>query len=139
MSDLLLRTTALGSSFDEQDSYVFLAAMQKEPWQLYSSKNYPLDVIVELIDNYIRLQASVDLSHMGMPKFWSPDPVGSFRYVMDKDESFLPYFSYKPVEGFLVQGSYWSNGFYYLVSNQDFLLEANLFIDLQTKLDYNYP
>jgi hypothetical protein len=39
----------------------------------------------------------------------------------------------------LVQGAYWSNGFYYLVSHLDFIVEANLFVDLATKEQYNYP
>jgi len=57
---------------------------------------------------------------------------------MNADQSYSSYLSYKPLEGYLVHGSYWSNGLYYLVSTKEFLIEANLYIDLQTKLDYNY-
>lgn len=138
MSDLFLKTLAMEPTFDEQDSYVFLASKQLEPWQIYSSKDMPVDKVVQMIDNFTMLQASVDLSHMGMPKFWTVQPLGSFRYVMNSEGSFESYTSYKPVQGYLVQGAFWSNGFYYIVSVKDFILEANLFIDFQTKLDYNY-
>jgi hypothetical protein len=58
---------------------------------------------------------------------------------MTNDNSWAEISRLDPNPGFLVQGAYWSNGFYYLVSNDDFLLEANLFVDLFTKEQYNYP
>lgn len=139
MTDLLARTHLLEPTFDEQDSFVYLASMYREPWLIYSSRDYPIDEVVNLIESFVMLHASVELVHMGIPRLWSPISIGSFRYVMTENQTWTDYLPYKPLPGYLVEGAYWSNGLYYLVSYQDFLLEATLFVDSQTKLDYNYP
>lgn len=139
MSNLLLKTSIIESDYDEEDSHFFLQTMQaRNDWFSYSSKEYPIDDVISAIETYIMLHATVDLSAVLQGKFWTPKPVGGFRYKMTEDGSWASVVDYKPVPGFLVQGAYWSNGFYYLVSNGDFLLEANLFVDLFTKEQYNY-
>ena len=71
-------------------------------------------------------------------KFWTPIPYIIFRYVMDDTGGWHHVSEFKPFDGYTVQGAAWSNGFYYIVSNKDFLLEANLFVDIHTKEQYNY-
>lgn len=139
MSNLLLKTSIIESNYDEEDSHFFLQTMQQaNDWFTYSSKEYSIDDVISAIETYIMLHATVDLSTVLQGKFWTPKPVGAFRYKMIEDGSWASVSEYKPVPGFIVQGAYWSNGFYYLVSNGDFLLEANLFVDLFTKEQYNY-
>lgn len=139
MITLLQKTSIIESSYDEEDSHYFLENIQKENvWYSYSSKDYSIDDVTSAIESFITLHASVKLKNQLFTTFWTPKPIGAFRYLMTKDNSWAEISTIKPNDGFLVQGAYWSNGFYYLVSSEDFLLEANLFVDLFTKDQYNY-
>jgi hypothetical protein len=139
MITLLQKTTILESSYDEEDSNYFLETIQKDYSILYSSKEYPIDVVIESINSFILLHATISMPNEGYGKFWSAKPIGAFRYVLNADGSLGQYSIIRPLTGYLVQGAYWSNGFYYLVSHLDFIVEANLFVDLATKEQYNYP
>ena len=139
MITLLQKTTILESSYDEEDSNYFLETIQKDYSILYSSKEYPIDAVIESINSFILLHATISMPSKGYGKFWSAKPIGVFRYVLNQDGSLGQYSIIKPLTGYLVQGAYWSNGFYYLVSHLDFVVEANLFVDLATKEQYNYP
>lgn len=139
MSDLLHKTSVQESSFDAQDSHFFLRSLQFEKqWYSYSSKDRSLEDVVSAIETYILLHATIDFPNKGFVKFWTPKPLGSFRYVMDQNGDWHDVSIFDPHPGYTVQGSYWQNGFYYLVSHDDFLLEANLFVDYATKNSYNY-
>jgi hypothetical protein len=138
MITLLQKASIIESSYDEEDSHYFLENIQKDIWYSYSSKEYPIDTITSAIESFISHQATVDLPDQAIKRFWTQKPIGAFRYKMLQDGSWASISSYDKTPGFLVQGSYWTNGFYYLVSNQDFLIEANLYIDLFTKEQYNY-
>jgi hypothetical protein len=139
MISLLQKTSIIESSYDEEDSHYFLENIQKDQsWYLYSSRDYSIDQITSAIESFITLQATVKLKNELFNNFWTPKPIGAFRYKMTNDNSWAEISKLDPNLGFLVQGAYWSNGFYYLVSNDDFLLEANLFVDLFTKEQYNY-
>jgi hypothetical protein len=139
MVTLLQKTSLLETSYDEEDSSYFLETIQKDYSISYSSKDYSIDTISESINTFILLHATISLPNKGYGKFWSAKPIGSFRYILNADGSCGLCSTIKPPSGYLVQGAYWSNGFYYLVSHLDFLIEANLFIDLATKEQYNYP
>jgi len=139
MISLLQKTSIIESSYDEEDSHYFLENIQKDQsWYSYSSRDYSIDQITSAIESFCTLQATVKLKNELFNNFWTPKPIGAFRYIMTNDNSWAEISKLNPNPGFLVQGAYWSNGFYYLVSNQDFLLEANLFVDLFTKEQYNY-
>ena len=102
------------------------------------SKKYSLDIIVSTIELFVLSHAKVQIPMDNMGLFWSPNPIGIFKYRMLEDGFWSPLKAIHPKSGYDVQGAYWSNGFYYLVSNEDFLLEANLFIDQDTKEKYKY-
>jgi hypothetical protein len=57
---------------------------------------------------------------------------------MDEQLNWHSFSEFSPFNGYTVQGCDWSNGFYYIVSNKDFIIEANLYIDYQTKDQHNY-
>lgn len=140
MPTLLELTSSMESSYDEEDSHYFLSNYQfLKEWNCYSSKVYPIDEVVSLIETYILLHASVDIQQVGLSKFWTPKSLGVFRYVMDSEGSWHHVLKFNPFPGYTVQGQYWNNGFYYIVSSKDFLLEANLFVDNHTKIFHNYP
>jgi len=80
---------------------------------------------------------------------WSIAPINIFRYKLTKDFTYdllhYPAELYS-VDGYIVEGAYWSNGFIYQVRFEDFnkvnylneVLEINLYIDIKTKYNYGY-
>jgi hypothetical protein len=138
MSSLLENTNLLEPFFDEEDSYYYLENIINKPWFGYTSKDSSLEDVVGSIETFINLHACVYMPQKGFPKFWTPTPIHTFKFIMDKEMNWKPILKLKPYQGFLVQGAAWSNGFYYLVSDKDFLIEANLYIDIQTREQYNY-
>jgi hypothetical protein len=46
---------------------------------------------------------------------------------------------YKNTPGYIVEGMYWDNGFFYLVRDQDKIIQSKMFIDLETKQRAAYP
>jgi hypothetical protein len=135
---ILEKTSILEASLDEEDSYYFLSKITNQDFFSYSSKEIPLESVLSSIENFILLHASVSLHEKGLGKFWSPTPIQVFRFVMDSDMGWHHVSQFKPFDGYLVQGCYWTNGFYYLVSYKDFILEASLYVDKETKMTYNY-
>lgn len=139
MLTLLDRISSVETTLDEEDSWWFLKNMQfQQDWNCYSSKNYSLDIIVSTIELFVLSHAKVQIPMENMGLFWSPNPIGIFKYRMLEDGSWSALKAIDVKPGYNVQGAYWSNGFYYLVSSDDFLLEANLFVDHDTKEKYKY-
>jgi len=138
MITLLQKTDALDPSMDEEDSHFFLQVLLKKSWNPYSSKDISIDNVISAIDSFVMLHATVDLPDKLAIKLWTPKPVGVFKYVMDSEGGWHHILELKPFHGYLVQGAYWTNGFYYIVSFEDFLIEANLYVDDKTKHQYNY-
>ena len=138
MEHLLQKTSIMDSTLDEEDSYYYLTQLMSKEWYSYTSKDRSIDDVVAAVETFIMLHACVTLPDKGFAKFWTPTPVGVIRYVMDDEMKPHPVSEFKPFNGYTVQGCYWSNGFYYLVSNKNFLIEASLYVDLQTKEQYNY-
>jgi hypothetical protein len=138
MITLLQKTTILEPSMDEEDSHFFLQNIMKKNWNSYSSRNISIEEVTSAIESFVLLHALVDLPDKFGITFWTPKPIGVFRYVMDNHLSWHQILEFNPFDGYLVQGAYWSNGFYYIVSYEDFILEANLYVDDRTKEQYNY-
>lgn len=138
MSELLHRTTLFESTLDEEDSHLYLSVIQHQNWFKYSSTDISINDICSAIDTFVLLHASISYPEKDISKFWTPIPYIIFRYVMDDTGGWHHVSEFKPFDGYTVQGAAWSNGFYYIVSNKDFLLEANLFVDIHTKEQYNY-
>lgn len=138
MTDLLHRTNLYESTLDEGDSHYYLSVVQQKDWFKYSSNDISIDTVCSAIDTFVLLHASMSYPEKDITRFWTPIPYIVFRYVMDDSGNWHEVSEFKPFDGYTVQGASWSNGFYYLVSNKDFLLEANLFVDIHTKEQYNY-
>lgn len=138
MEQLLEKTSIMEATLDEEDSFYYLMNIVLDDWHSYTSRNRPLIEVASAIETFILLHARVNIGDSTFNRFWSPTPIGVFRYVMDEYMNPHVISEFKPFDGYTVQGCYWSNGFYYLVSNKDFLIEANLYVDLQTKEQYNY-
>jgi hypothetical protein len=138
MITLLQKTSILDSSLDEEDSHFFLQTLFNKNWNCYSSKDIPIEEVTSAIESYVLLHAAVDMPDKLGIKIWTPKPIGVFRYCMDAQLNWHHVLEINPFHGYLVQGAYWSNGFYYIVSYEDFLIEANLYVDDLTKEQYNY-
>lgn len=70
-------------------------------------------------------------------------PLGTFRYMLHEDLSYSNYYTPKRKPGYVVEGSYWSNGMYYQVREDD---DENLqihqivfYVDQLTKKMSRYP
>lgn len=139
MQNIILdKTSIMEPSLDEEDSWYFLSKIIDQDWSCYSSKDLPLDSVIESIQTFVMLHACVMLHDKGLGKFWTPTPIEVFRYIMDENLDWKFVSEFKPFDGYTVQGCYWVNGFYYLVSYKDFILEASLYVDHETKTTYNY-
>jgi hypothetical protein len=46
-------------------------------------------------------------------------PLGVFRYMIHEDLSYSNYYTPRRKPGYVVEGSYWSNGMYYQVREDD--------------------
>jgi hypothetical protein len=133
-------------TFDEEDSFHILKDLQiYDKWICYSSKDYPLKNVEELANTFCFAHGMVSLSKDPQKiedpanYFWSSVPLGVFRYKMLDDGSWDNVTIFSKKKGYTVEGLYWLNGFCYLVKNDTFLLEVNLFIDKHTKDRYSYP
>ena len=138
MNFLLEKTTAIESTFDEEDSHFYLSSLMAKQWHSYSSNDRPLDDVVQAIQTFVLLHACIFLPDKELSRFWSPTPLSVFKFIMDNQLNWHPFSHFSPYNGYTVQGCDWSNGFYYIVSNEDFVIEANLHVDFQTKEQYNY-
>jgi len=138
MDFLLEKTSFLEATFDEEDSHFYLSHLISKQWYCYTSKDRPLDDVVEAIQLFITLHACISLSDKELSRFWSPTPLSVFKFIMDEKLSWHPLSEFSAFDGYTVQGCDWSNGFYYIVSYKDFVIEANLYVDHQTKDQYNY-
>jgi hypothetical protein len=139
MPTLLEKTGILESTLDEEDSHFFLSSLLKDTiYHGYRSDDFSVEEVTQSIETFVLLHAAVSFAEKDIPKFWTPQPLVVFKFVMDQDLSWHHISEFKPFDGYLVQGASWTNGFYYIVSYKDFLIEANLYVDPATKEQYNY-
>lgn len=130
------------STLDSENSYYFLRDyILYKPWHVYSTKHYSSDVVFHLCKLFTSSQGQVFLAHLNpnSPMIWSSAPLGIFRYRMDNDNYWQEVGYLNKIKGYLVEGAYWNNGFFYQVKDKETIIEMNLFIDDQTSIRYNYP
>lgn len=136
-------------SLYEEDSYYFLAFYQAyKDWLIYDSKEIGISGVKALVDTFVSFHGKIPFPSLIsdnfekdqiVPKFWSAVPLGIFKYKMIESGTYHLLDSVKPVPGFLVEGAYWDNGFFYIVKNDDNIIEIKLFIDRETKSIHGYP
>lgn len=124
----------------EEESYRFLYYYQlSSPWYVYDSDILSKEFVIPLITSFVSFHGKILFPEkVGIDSsYWSPSPLGIFRFLLQEDFSYNIISPYQV--GYIVEGCYWSNGFYYSVYDSDNMIQAKLFVDEQTKLTYNYP
>ena len=130
------------ASFDAETSYSFLREYRMySDWNIYSTKNYASEIILHLARSFSLSHGQVNLIDLRetSESIWSINPLGVFRYRMDSNNSWQDVGYLNKIQGYLVEGAYWNNGFFYQVIDNKEVLEINLFIDETTRIRYNYP
>lgn len=129
------------ASFGAESSYYFLMFYQKYyDWNVYSSDVLGVDQVNKLILLYSALHGKVNISSKeeSVLSIWSAQPLGTFRYRMD-DKNYWQEIGYlNKINGYIVEGAYWNNGFFYRVVNKS-VIQSKLYIDDATMIGYSYP
>jgi len=139
------------SKWGEEKSFNFLNYyICYKDWFCYATKNNQKQYVLQLADLYALTHARIDHPQKQGFDFWSTTPINIFRYKMLSDGQW-DYLNYPYPDdnnpGYIVEGAYWTNGFYYQVlledGEQDNFLERivqlNLFIDKRSHQLYAYP
>lgn len=129
-------------SFDAESSFYFLKDyLCYKNWHLYSSTNYSFEIVEHLCKYFCSLHGQVFLTSNLDPTstVWSSKPLGVFRYRMDKENFWQEIGYLNKITGYLVEGAYWANGFFYQVLDNKKIIELKLFVDENTSIRYNYP
>lgn len=129
------------ATFSSESSFYFLKFYQYYyDWSLYDSNVYGLEVVNNLINTFISLHGKINISskEKSTLSIYSPQPLGLFRYKMDAENSWKDLGYLNKIKGFLVEGAYWNNGFFYRVLDNN-VIESKLFIDDRTLISYSYP
>lgn len=130
------------SNFDCENSYLFLRDyILYKQWNVFSTKNYSFDVISQLRKYFVDSHGQIFLSESTQNNsgIWSSAPLGIFRYRMDSNNFWQEIGYLNKIKGYIVEGAYWNNGFFYHVTDNEAIIEINLFIDERTLTRYNYP
>lgn len=143
--------TSLQSEWDELKSYDFLELYSGcKDWYCYSTKELDLQIVLALADLFCLTHGRIAHIEVDSLDYWSVRPINIFRFKLLDDGS-CDYLSYANPnynkDAFIVEGAFWSNGFFYQVLRQDanpnnyidHLVELNLLIDKRTMLMQGYP
>jgi hypothetical protein len=137
--------------WNEERSFDFLSYyICFKNWFCYGTKSLEKQYVLEIADLFSLTHARIDHPLKQGFDFWSTVPINIFRYKMLSDGQW-DHLKYPCPEdnqpGYVVEGAYWTNGFYYQVLlegyvNEDYLnnlVELNLFMDERSHQLYAYP
>jgi hypothetical protein len=130
------------SSINEEESYHFLRFYQNyKDWIVYDSDSVGLEQTTALIDFFAEFHGKIPFPDTVLEKdaYWSTTPLGIFKYKMLSDGSYSLIKDYKKTSGYIVQGSYWQNGFFYFVQDDKQIVQLKLFVDQNTFHEKQYP
>ena len=130
------------SDFDAESSYYFLQDLIKyQQWHLYSSDDFGLDFVQELTKLFVTAHGHVNLVNIkqNSPNIFSPEPLGIFRYRMTAENFWQEIGYLNKYTGYIVEGAYWNNGFFYKVVDDKKVIQIKLYVDETTFIRYNYP
>ncbi len=130
------------SNFDCENSYLFLRDyILYKTWNVYSTKHYSLDVVSHLTKSFADGHGQIFLNELTKTNsgIWSSSPLGIFRYRMDNNNFWQEIGYLNKIKGYIIEGAYWNNGFFYYVKDNKTIVEINLFVDDRTLTRYNYP
>lgn len=149
MTGLIEKLPKIQASLYEEESYYFLQQYQFiKKWFVYDSKEMDISFVKALVDQFSSFHGKIPFSQevsqhftkdQLSSRYWSAVPLGVFRYKMSAEGTFLFLDSYKKTEGYIIEGAYWDNGFFYSVRNENEFLQLKLFIDQETKEIHAYP
>ena len=140
MNDIT-KLSLLQPTMFEEDSFTFLQYYQFfQDWYIYDSHELGLNVVTSLVNNFTSFHGTVPFPKNPLAKdFWSTIPLGIFRYKMLDTGSFFLNETVQKVPGYIVEGIYWSNGFVYVVRDDQKIVQLKLFISKETKEIQLYP
>jgi len=130
------------STIDAESSYNFLRSYQfYKNWNVYDSDSFDLGNLIMICSLFCSLHGKVQVSSERESKLmsWSPKPLGHFRYRMTKENGWSEIGYMNKFIGYIVEGGYWSNGFFYRVMDKGDLKQLKLFVDDFTQVGYSYP
>jgi hypothetical protein len=138
------KISSLQPTIFEEDSYSFLIFYQTlKEWYVYDSNILGLDFVNSQINKFSlvdgRIPVFKNVSSDVFSDYWSSVPLGVIRYKLLEDMTCGLLNDYKKTPGYIVEGMYWDNGFFYLVRDQDKIIQSKMFIDLETKHRAAYP
>lgn len=149
MTSFIEKMQSLDPSLYEDSSYYFLQHYQDvKKWYVYDSKKIDFSVTKALIDTFCSFHGKIPFAkaitqHFDKdelyPRYWSIVPLGIFRYKASSLLNYMLLDSYEKKEGWIVEGAYWDNGFFYLVKDDKSIIQLKLFIDEETKKNHAYP
>jgi len=143
--------TSLQAEWNEVISSDFLQLYSVcKDWYCYSTKELNTQVVLALSDLFCLTHGRISHIEVDTLDYWSVRPINVFRYKLLDDGSCDALFYANPnynKDGYIVEGAFWSNGFFYQVLHQnanpdnyiDLLIELNLFVDKRTTLMQGYP
>lgn len=126
----------------EEDSYEFLQFFQLyKQWHVYDSLIDDYDKVYELTENFINFHGKIPFPEdlKLNDSYWSVYPLGVFRYKLLSTGACSHVAEYDTRPGYIVEGMYWQNGFFYLVKDDSKIIQIKLFIDSDTKKFHAYP
>jgi len=129
-------------SMSEEESYHFLKFYQGyKKWFVYNSDEVGVEQATALIDFFSQFHGKIPFPNSVLEKesYWSNTPLGIFKYRMLDDGSYTLVNHYKNISGYLVQGLYWQNGFFYFIKDETKIIQLKLFVDENTFYEKQYP
>jgi len=131
----------LKPTLDEEESYGFMVQSCIDNWFIYNSDKLGVENVKALANNFMALHGTTFFPNKNefFDEFWTSVPLGIFRYKMLADGTFYLVDSYKKIDGYIVEGVYWVNGFVCLVRDNIGIIQIKLFINEKTKNVQLYP
>jgi len=137
--------------WNEEKCFNFLSYyISYKDWLCYGTKFHNKQYVLEMTDLYTLTHARIDHPLKEGFDFWSTVPINIFRYKMLSSGQW-DYVNYPHPDdnemGYIVEGAYWTNGFYYQVLLEDDeqdnyiekIVQLNLFMDKRSHQLYAYP
>ncbi|NBP57695.1 hypothetical protein EBU71_14400 [bacterium] len=129
-------------SFGAESSFNFLRFYQfYYDWNVYDSNTFGFENVNTLVNTFVSLHGRVNISSKENSNLsiYSAQPLGLFKYKMNEQNQWKELGYLNKQIGYLVEGAYWNNGFFYRVLDKNVIIESKLYIDDRTLISYSYP
>jgi len=132
------------ATVDEEVGYLITQTYedQNSEYIKYTTSQFDIFTMSQLCNSFSLFNAKVKDASSGK-MYHSYFPLGVFRYMLHEDLSYSNYYTPKRKDGYIVEGSYWSNGMYYQVREDDQdniqIHEVVFYVDPLTRKLSQYP